>query len=487
MFISLVKSSRMEPALLLDIVQKMKKLEQDDIDRYLLKIQAGFYAAAKKIPSTVRSTLRESGSLAREKRNARDFGRLLDGTFKQDVEPLSTGSVIEQLGSQFDLTGMSDEIDYLASEYDLLWRHYCDAHIAFMDQRHSDYRQIVNSMRPESDYVPGQTGKPEEPQASALSLSEAWRGFLEFKSDWEPKIRQGNEKYFEVIEAVLGAETQVTDISRRDIKNLLEVVAGLPKKNKKPYNRMTIQQCLDLDEVPEEDLVSSKTVKDYLKLCQGLFSTYLTKEVDILESSPTHNITYQAKSRSYGYYNRTEMRRMVEHFATLDGWNKWGFLLLAYTGARRSEIAKLKVSDVRLDDDSKRYYIMIGDSKTAAGIRQVPIAKLLIEIGFLQYLAYKAPDAKLFPEITNGNQVTRIFHAIREQLGIDYLDDYEKRRIVHSLRHTFVTEIQAKHTLTLVQQTIGHEHSNQGQTKVYTGKMKVSDLLPVVDGIDWFK
>lgn len=486
MFISFVKSSKMDPAQLLDIVQKMKKLEQDDIDRYLLKIQAGFYAAAKKIPTTVRSTLRESGSLAREKRNACDFGLLLDGTFKQDVEPLSTDSVIEQLGSQFDLTGMEDEIDYLASEYDLLLRHYCDAHIAFMEQRHSDYRQIVNSMRPDNYNASISEDKPEKPLPSKLTLSEAWKGFVKFKSGWTPKIRQGNEKYYEVIEAVLGADTQVSDIARRDIKSLLEVVEGLPRQNKKPYNRMTIEQCLDLDEVPEADLVSTKTVRDYLKLCQGLFSTYLTKEVDILESSPTLNVSFQAKSRSYGYYTGAEMRKLVCHFATLDGWKKWVFLLLAYTGARRSEIAKLKVSDVRLDEDSQRHYIMIGDSKTEAGIRQVPISQRLINMGFLDYLDSKKADTNLFPEITNTSQVTRLFHAIREQLGIDYLDDYKNRRIVHSLRHTFVTEIQAKHTLTLVQQTIGHEHSNQGQTKVYTGKMKVSDLLPVVDSVDWF-
>ncbi|HAV9727364.1 TPA: DUF3258 domain-containing protein [Escherichia coli] len=486
MFISLVKSSKMEPTQLLDIVQKMKKLEQKDIDNYLLSIQAAFYAAVKKIPSKVRSTLRASGSLVDEKRNASDFGQLLDFTFKQDSDPLSIDSVIEKLSSQFDLTGMEDEIDYLASEYDLLWRHYCDAHIAFIDQRNSDYRQIVNSMRPDNDYTHTVADKSEEPLASKLTLSEAWQGFLSFKSDWAPKIRQGNKKYYEVIEAVLGADTQVTDITRRDIKNLLEVVEGLPRKNKKPYNRMTIQQCLDLDEVPEEDLVSSKTVKDYLKLCQGLFSTYLTKEEDILESSPTLNVTYQAKSHSYGYYTQAEMRKLVCHFATLDGWNKWGFLLLAYTGARRSEIAKLKVSDVRLDEDSQRHYIMIGDSKTEAGIRQVPIAKRLLDMGFLLYLDGKKSDAYLFPEITNRSQVTRLFHAIREQLNIDYLDDFKNRRIVHSLRHTFVTEIQAKHTLTLVQQTIGHEHSNQGQTKVYTGKMKVSDLLQVVDSVDWF-
>ncbi|MCX9745453.1 tyrosine-type recombinase/integrase [Klebsiella pneumoniae] len=487
MFISLVKSSKMEPALLLDIVQKMKKLEQKDIDDYLLSIQVAFYTAAKKIPSKARSILRKSGSLADEKRNVFEFGQLLDFTFKQDSDPLSSDSVIRDLSSQFDLTGMEDEIDYVASEYDLLWKHYCDAHTAFIDQRHSDYRQIVSSMRPESYYVSSSEDKPEKSLTSKLTLSEAWKGFVAFKSDWTPKIRQGNKKYYEVIEAVLGADTQVADINRRDIKNLLEVVEGLPRQNKRPYNRMTVQQCLDLDEVPEEDLVSSKTVKDYLKLCQGLFSTYLTKEEDILDSSPTHNIKYQAKSRSYGHYSRTEMRKLVEHFASLEGWNKWGFLLLAYTGARRSEITKLKVSDVRLDDDSQRYYIMIQDSKTEAGIRQVPIATRLIEMGFLQYLDRKTPEANLFPEITNGNQATRLFHAIREQLSIDYLDDYKNRRIVHSLRHTFVTEIQSKHTLTLVQQTIGHEHSNQGQTKVYTGKMKVSDLLPVVDGIDWFK
>ena len=95
-------------------------------------------------------------------------------------------------------------------------------------------------------------------------------------------------------------------------------------------------------------------------------------------------------------------------------------------------------------------------------------------------------------EIDKLNQkkakLTKDYEKMKKELFDyeDYLDDYKNRRIVHSLRHTFVTEIQAKHTLTLVQQTIGHEHSNQGQTKVYTGKMKVSDLLPVVDSVDWF-
>ncbi len=476
----------MEPAQLLDIVQKMKKLEQDDIDSYLLKIQSAFYAAAKKIPSKVRSSLRKSGSVADEKRNVFDFGQLLDFTFKQDSDPLSSDSVIRDLSSQFDLTGMEDEIDYVASEYDLFWRHYCDAHTAFIDQRHSDYRQIVSSMRPESDYVPSQLGKPEEPQTSALSLSEAWKGFVKFKSDWTPKIRQESEKYYEVIEAVLGADTIVNTITRRDIKNLLEMAAGLPQQNKKPYNRMTTQECLDADDIPEGDLVSSRTVNGYLKLCQGLFA-YLVKEEDVLESSPTNNVKFEAKSRSYGNYSLTEMRKLVAHFTTLEDWKKWVFLLLAFTGARRSEIAALKVSDIRLDDDSQRHYIMIQDSKTDAGIRQIPLSLRLVEMNFLSYLKDKNPDARLFPQVTNKTQLTRIFHSIRETLDIHYLDDFKRRRIIHSLRHTFITEAAKKNNLQLVQRTVGHELSRIGQTQVYIHEFNVSALLPVVDCIDWLK
>jgi len=49
LFISLVKSDRMEPIQLRDILKDMKKLEQKDNDDYLLHSQALHYAAAKNI------------------------------------------------------------------------------------------------------------------------------------------------------------------------------------------------------------------------------------------------------------------------------------------------------------------------------------------------------------------------------------------------------------------------------------------------------
>ncbi|HHD9887956.1 TPA: DUF3258 domain-containing protein, partial [Yersinia enterocolitica] len=90
-----------------------------------------------------------------------------------------------------------------------------------------------------------------------------------------------------------------------------------------------------------------------------------------------------------------------------------------------------------------------------------------------------------FPEITYNNQVTNVFHTIRNSLEINYLDDYKDRRIVHSFRHTFFTNAVTKQNITLVQQVVGHEHSDIGVSQVYTHRVALHRLLCVVDSIDW--
>jgi integrase len=468
----------------------MKKLTAQDIDLFVAGMNFEILQYVEDIPGEARAErLNNEEPTPIEFRDecSSFFQRHYQDALFNGDESGAENYFTRALSSEFDIQGMEAEIASAAANYAVLLHQSQEALSAFLRKDISRYSQTIASIKQNAP-VPrtAQIAVSESASQCTLTLAEAWTGFLEFKSDWKPKIRQGNEKYFEVIKAVLGADTLVTDITRRDIKNLIEVVEGLPLQNRRPYNSMTTQQCLDLDEVPEDEQVSSKTVKDYLKLCQGLFSAYLTNELDVLESSPTNNIKYEADSKGYALYSHTEMRNLVAHFETLDGWNKWGFLLLAYTGARRSEIVNLKVSDVRLDADSQRYYIMIEDSKTKAGIRQVPISLRLIDMGILNYLEGKPREDRLFPEISYSNQVTRIFHEIRDKLDIDYLNDFKERHVVHSFRHTFTTEALSKNNaLTLVQKTIGHEHSGHRETKTYTGRMRVSDLLPVVDSINW--
>lgn len=491
-YISMLRLDRMTRQQLAEIIRTMKKLTTQDIDLFVAGLNAEILAWVESIPAEARIERLEHATSPTPV-GLKEVSSSFFQNYYQDVLFSGEESATEvyfkkSLSSGFDINGMETVIADAAAKYSVTLHQSQSALSAFLRKDFAGYSQTLASMK---QSIPATFASLTTPSDSAteevLTLSEAWEGFLTFKSDWKPQIRQGNEKYFEVIKAVLGSDTPVTDITRRDIKSLLEIVEGLPRQNKKPYNRMTIQQCLDLDDVPEEDVVSPKTVKDYLKLCQGLFSTYLTGEMDMLEASPTNKVKYEVKSKSYGMYSRTEMRTLVTHFASLNDWKKWVFLLLAYTGARRSEIAKLKISDIRLDDDSQRYYCMIEDSKTDAGIRQIPLSPHLVDMGFLNYLTARKPSERIFPEITNNTQLTSIFHTIREALGIEYIDDFKRRRIVHSLRHTFITEAMKTNNIQLVQQTVGHEHSRFGQTQVYTHQFSVTDLLPLIDRVDWLK
>ncbi|MFP5975381.1 tyrosine-type recombinase/integrase [Enterobacter mori] len=473
-----------------EIIRTMKKLTLQDIDLFVAGLNAEILAYVESIPAEARLERLELATsptpVGLKEVSSSFFQKYYQDVLFSGEESATEVYFKKSLSSGFDIDGMETAIADAAAKYSVALHQSQSALSAFLRKDFAGYSQTLASMKQSIPVTFASLTTPSDSaEEEVLTLSEAWVGFLKFKSDWKPKIRQGNEKYFEVIKSVLGADTPVANITRRDIKNLLEIVEGLPRQNKRPYNSMTIQQCLDLDDVPEDDVVSPKTVKDYLKLCQGLFSTYLTVEIGVFETPPTNSVRYEAQSKSYGNYSRTEMRKLVEHFATLEDWKKWVFLLLSYTGARRAEISKLIVSDVRFDDDSQWHYIMIEDSKTDSGTRQVPLAPRLIDMGFLNYLEGKRPNEKLFPQITNNTQLTRIFHVIRETLGIEYMDDYKSRRIVHSLRHTFITEAQKTNNTLLVQQVVGHEHSQIGQTQRYTHRYTVSDLLPVVKELDW--
>ncbi|WP_411705175.1 hypothetical protein [Edaphovirga cremea] len=265
LFISLVKSARMESQQLLDIVIKMKKLEQKDIDDYLLEAQTKFYAAAKNIPTEIRTSLREGVPLSAEKVNSSAMSNMLGTTFINDSPALLEDTVFEQLSSKYDISGKEAEVDSIAAECDLLWQQVCDAKTAFLHSNHLEYRQILASLEPRTSGI--LISSPEvsddiTQKENQLTLIEAWSDFVSFtskKNNWTSKTKKDNEANFEFIKLVLGADTPVIDITKKNIRELLDLAESLPQKNKKPYNKMTLQECLDYD-VPEEDLLAPRSV-----------------------------------------------------------------------------------------------------------------------------------------------------------------------------------------------------------------------------------
>ncbi|EFH9692087.1 tyrosine-type recombinase/integrase [Escherichia coli] len=359
----------------------------------------------------------------------------------------------------------------------------------------SERKAARNPLLPQQQIIiPAEIVETPPPAESekVLTLSDAWAMYKDEKGrNWTKSISMANERYMEVLLTVLGEKTDVTAITKQDIKQVMEVVENLPKRVVQPYRSMSIQQLIACDDVPPDDLVGVEAIHKHLKLYKSLFKTFLTESKDILSKSPTDGVVAAPSKARFGAYSTAEMKKFVGWaLKQPDNWQKWITLLLAYTGARRSEIGKLEKSQIKFDEDSQRYYFLIaegGQGKTENATRQVVIHPKLIEWGFIEYVDRQWKE-RIFSEVagTNMTKIGKFFADLRDQLGIPYLDDYGQRRLLHSIRHSVCSAAMAgwvKNILHL-QQTVGHEKSG-GITKRYLHTFPLSTVSYVVDGLCW--
>lgn len=365
----------------------------------------------------------------------------------------------------------------------------------FNDKRRDSEIQSVVVHEYREPVTPAKVSQPQkqaEPK-EVLTLAGAWNMYKKEKAqNWTKAISQANERFMEVLFIVLGTTTDVTTITKQDIKQVMEVIENLPKRVVQPYRSMTVQQLIECDDVPPEDLVGAESIHKHLKIYKSLFKTFLTDNKDILEKSPTDGVVAAPSKARFGAYSAAEMRKFVGWaLKQPEGWEKWITLLLAYTGARRGEIAKLEKSQIKFDEDSQRHYLLIaegGQGKTENATRQVAIHPKLIEWGFLDFVNRQWKE-KIFSPVSGKNmpKIGKVLADVRDQLGISYLDDYGQRRLVHSFRHTMISTCLAGWVgnLAHLQQVVGHEKSGSGITGRYLHTFPLSTVCYVIDGLNW--
>jgi len=360
----------------------------------------------------------------------------------------------------------------------------------------SERKAVRNPLLPQQQIIvsaeivePQPPAKPEK----VITIADAWAMYKDEKGrNWTKSISMANERYMEVLLTVLGGENYVTAISKQDIKQVMEIVENLPKRVVQPYRSMSIQQLIECDDVPPDQLVGVEAIHKHLKLYKSLFKTFLTESKDILSKSPTDGVVAAPSKARFGAYSTAEMKKFVGWaLKQPDNWQKWITLLLAYTGARRGEIGKLEKSQIKFDEDSQRYYFLIaegGQGKTENSTRQVVIHSKLIEWGFMEYVDRQWKE-RIFSEVagTNMTKIGKVLADIRDQLGIPYQDDYGQRRLVHSFRHTMISTCLAGWVgnLAHLQQVVGHEKSGAGITRRYLHTFPLSSVSYVIDGLCW--
>lgn len=333
-------------------------------------------------------------------------------------------------------------------------------------------------VRPEAVSVAVAPAPPPEPEPSSLELSTAWQQFVEWKS-WNPKRSADNQRLFDNLLFFIG-DRPVHEISKQALRAALDAVAQLPQRNKKQYRGKPLAELVKLD-IPEQDRVGDKYVREHLKICQSLFSRYLLQEMDILDKSPTEGLRLESEDVRFASLTDAEVRTVIERSEAKPEWFRRFILLAVYSGARRSEIANLRTEDIKRCPDTGRYYFVVRQGKTKAARRIVPVHKRLIEAGVLQWA--EEAQGLLFPTANaNPNRVTDMFGALLDRR----VNELGERIVFHSLRHAFITKARAAGIETvLVQQVIGHEKSGAGVTDRYTHTFQLRELLPVVDACNF--
>jgi integrase len=122
----------------------------------------------------------------------------------------------------------------------------------------------------------------------------------------------------------------------------------------------------------------------------------------------------------------------------------------AYTGARIEELCALKLSEIK--DNS----MMITESKTEAGIREVPIHSKLKPL--VQRLKSESSDGYLLSGLTfnkyddRSNAIGKRFGRLKKSMG------YQEKQVFHSIRKTVVTILENAGTPeNLAADIVGHD------------------------------
>lgn len=129
-------------------------------------------------------------------------------------------------------------------------------------------------------------------------------------------------------------------------------------------------------------------------------------------------------------------------------------LLGAYTGARIEELCQLRVEHLIKPDGIESFDIV--DSKTAAGIRVVPVHPALTRT--VERLKNDSKDGYLIPSDSKNkygirsDALSKAFGRLKESQG------YGSQHVFHSIRKTVITQlVRASVQGTLIAELVGHE------------------------------
>lgn len=320
------------------------------------------------------------------------------------------------------------------------------------DEDGQPIRTVLDSFKSKGDALQALADYNEEP----IDLESSKKTFSEIYEEWSakeyPKIKSDSSiRCFKAAykECVPLYKVQMFKIRTRKLQAIIDKCGnGFESKKhiKKLFNKM-FTYCME-QEYLKKNYAEHVKVEESENRIKKERKPFLTTEIDLLWKA------VQAHPENVGVM-------LV--------------LILIHSGVRISELLDLKKTEVKLDEQ----WFKVVDSKTAAGIRVVPIADKVLP--FWKFFDGLSKCDQFFCTVDGSKRLTydnfkkRYWYPVMEQLHFDHTP--------HETRHTCISILTMRNVnKTIIKKIVGHKSQMDLTEKVYT-HIEIQSLLDAINTI----
>ena len=175
--------------------------------------------------------------------------------------------------------------------------------------------------------------------------------------------------------------------------------------------RMTVADVRTYKEARLSEGRNVGTVADEVLAAHSVFKWAVQNQ--LLPSNPFTGMAPRSTKRASGEgkgYTDVEAAQLLQAARNETGWKRWLPWLLCFSGARISELAELRVKDIRRE--AGVWILDIAPTETRAGKtpsfqRMLPIHPALVAEGFLAYATKLPEGGPLFPDLKPDREGSR--------------------------------------------------------------------------------
>ena len=276
------------------------------------------------------------------------------------------------------------------------------------------------------------------------------------KKPGENTVTEANQavRYFKE----LYGDIRIADITKKAARGFRDTIAKVPENLPEALRKLPLPRLLERSDLCKYPARGATTINKSVQLLGAIISLANSEgtldDVDSFANPFNKAVKFkvdEGETEEREIFSKADLRTIFASPVYAESWRTeggkgeaafWLPLLGLLSGMRLNEMARLRLVDLREDEDDGVWFFDVSrkggrSTKTVTSIRRIPLHPELERIGLLKYRAWlidrgSRPEDPLWPGLKAPSWSKWINGYLRDPCGIT-----ESTKVFHSFRHTF--------------------------------------------------